>query len=146
MAVENADSLLPEYQTLAVGDRLDREGNLLVKAVEPNHHLVLGPPPGIPSADVTWSMLLLPEDIGTTRLLSRVRARIRPNLRAGFWFVLLDPGQFMMERRWLLGVKERAEALARAEEEKSVADAPAPSVPDEIVIEEEPIDREPALT
>ena len=25
---------------------------------------------------------------------------------------LLDPGQFIMERKWLLGVKERAEAAA----------------------------------
>jgi hypothetical protein len=26
-----------------------------------------------------------------------------------FWLALLDPGQFIMERKWLLGVKARAE-------------------------------------
>lgn len=108
--VTNANVILPEFQNLKVGDALDNSGNLTVRAIEPNKHLVLGPPVGTPTGDATWAIVLIPREDGTTRLLSRVRARLAPNARGAFWLALLDPGQFIMERRWLLGVRERAAA------------------------------------
>lgn len=113
MNVQNADRILPEGQNLEVGQALDRAGNLLVKALETGRHLVLGPPP---KADVeaTWAMALYPEGDAATRLVSRVRSRPGRSLKALFWTLLLDPGQFLMERRMLLGIKERAESGSRA--------------------------------
>jgi hypothetical protein len=109
MRTENASVILREFQHLKPGDHLDRDGNLIVKALVPNRFIVLGPPAGSPSGDATWAVELAPVDDATTRLISRVRARIAPNVREAFWTALLDPGQFIMERKWLLGVKARAE-------------------------------------
>jgi hypothetical protein len=113
----NATVILNEFQHVKPGDHLDRDGNLVVKALVPNRFIVLGPPAGTPSGDATWSIELVPADENSTRLISRVRARIAPNVRGAFWLALLDPGQFIMERKWLLGVKARAEGLIRKEGE-----------------------------
>jgi hypothetical protein len=109
MDVENTSEILAHLQELRPGDRIDRNGNLVVKAIEPPQYLVLGPPVGVPTGNATWAIELVPKDDNTTRLISRVRARISPNARGAFWVALLDPGQFVMERKWLLGVKARAE-------------------------------------
>jgi len=84
MKVSSAAPLLPQHQTLQVGQALDRTGNMLVKAVEPEH-------------------------FGWTRLVSRVRARLTRPARGIRLLLLRDPGQFLMERRMLLGIKQRAE-------------------------------------
>lgn len=112
MQVDNAEKVLPECQELTVGQRLDHAGSMVVRAFEPSHFLVLGPPEGMQQGDATWCILLQPKEDGTTRLISRVRARISADMRGVFWFGILDPGQFIMERKWLLGVKERAERRA----------------------------------
>jgi hypothetical protein len=110
MHVVNADRLLG-YTHLEVGDALDRAGNMLVKAIACDQYLVLGPPADNPWGAVTWAIALYPLDDERTRLVSRVRARIeRWTPQMVGWMLLLDPGQFIMERKWLLGVKERAEA------------------------------------
>lgn len=110
MHVKNANVLLADFQKLAVGDQLDRNGTLLVRGLEPNQYIVLGPPAGgTEGIDATWLMLLEPLSEGRTRLISRVRALLPKNAKGYFWTALLDPGQFVMERKWLLGVKERAE-------------------------------------
>jgi len=115
MRVENADRIMPECQQLDIGDALDRTGNITVRAIEPGYTLVVGPPPGL-WLDTTWAMAVYPTSDGHTRLVSRVRVQIRRWTPAAlFMIVLLDPGQFIMERKFLLEVKKRAEALARRE-------------------------------
>lgn len=114
MDVKNADVILPGMRDPAPGDALDRAGTMLVKAVDKNRWLVLGPPedPGLWLA-CTWCFALYPIDPETTRLVSRVRARVkRWTPQAVFAMALMDPGAFLMERKMLLGVKERAEAIA----------------------------------
>lgn len=111
MQVENADRILSEFQSVKVGDALDRAGTMLVKAVEPNKYLVLGPP-AAPELAVTWAITLSPRANGYTRLVSRCRARLPRGPKGLFWFSILDPGQFLMERKMLLGIKERAETTA----------------------------------
>jgi hypothetical protein len=111
MRVENAERLLAGQGHLEVGDALDRSGNLVVKALRHDQWLVLGPATGQDWGECTWAIGLHPLDEEHTRLVSRVRARFRRwSPQALFWLVLLDPGQFIMERKWLLGIKERAEA------------------------------------
>jgi hypothetical protein len=111
MRVENADRILPEFQSPAVGDALDRAGTMLVKAVEPGRFVVLGPPP-MPDLKVTWTIALYPTGEGSTRLISRVRAWIGPGPKGLLLFLILDPGQFLMERKMLLEIKKRAESAA----------------------------------
>jgi hypothetical protein len=119
MQVENAGRVLPEYQHPQAGEVLDRKGTMVVRGVEQGRWLVLGPPGEQPFGDSTWCLALYPAGPDETRLVSRVRARINMRTLAGpFWLALLDPGQFVMERKMLLLIKQRAERLA-AEREAS---------------------------
>jgi hypothetical protein len=109
MKVANAERILAEFQDPKVGDALDRAGNMRVKAVVPGRMLVLGPPP-MPDLQVTWAIVLYPAGDKATRLVSRCRARLPRNARGRLLFLLLDPGQFLMERKMLLALKRRAES------------------------------------
>jgi hypothetical protein len=46
---------------------------------------------------------------GTSRLLSRFRPGPADGLAGRLWMLLADPGAFVMERRMLIGIKQRAE-------------------------------------
>ena len=122
MKVENSETLSSRFQNLRVGDALDRLGGLIVQAVEPNRHLVLGPEPAR-NLRVTWALALFPAPDGTTRLVSRCRAWMRPGVERLAWRVILDAGQLVMERRMLLEIRRRAErppeASTVAEERRS---------------------------
>jgi hypothetical protein len=125
MKVENAERVLPEFQEIRVGEALDRTGTMLVKAVEPGQYLVLGP---TPEADlqVTWALALYPTANGATRLVSRCRAKLGAGPKGLFWLAILDPGQFLMERKMLIGIKRRAEMLAGERAEARDAEEPSP--------------------
>ena len=63
-----------------------------------------------------WIFALFAED-GATRLVSRNRIATpgaSPVTRL-FNLLVMEPGSLVMERKMLLGVKERAERLARAQ-------------------------------
>jgi hypothetical protein len=116
MRIENTDRVMPEYQELSIGDALDRRGNMTVRAIDPGHTLVLGPPPGL-WLDTTWAMTVYPTDDGGTRLVSRVRAQVhRWSPVAVIMMLLIDSGQCIMERKFLIEIKKRAEVLARDHE------------------------------
>jgi len=106
MKVRNAVRILPGLESLKPGEAIDRAGTMLVKAIEPNRVLVLGPPP---SADlgVTWAIALFPSGDGSTRLLSRCRARLPRGPRGFLMSLVLNPGQFLMERKMLLELRRR---------------------------------------
>jgi len=97
-------------QAPQVGEAVDRGGTMLVKAVERDRYLVLGPRPTQDLA-VTWALALYPTD-GSTRLVSRCRAHLPRGIRGFLANLILDPGQFVMERKMLLEIKRRAEKLA----------------------------------
>jgi hypothetical protein len=119
MTVENSGRIMPEYQELRPGDSLDRAGNMTVRAIDPGRTLVLGPPPGL-WLDSTWAMAVYPAGEGRTRLVSRVRAQVKRWTPTALpMMVALDPGQFVMERKFLLEIKKRAEALARERPQES---------------------------
>jgi hypothetical protein len=116
MRIESADRILPQYQSLAVGDTLDRNGTIAVQYVDPGRALVVGPPEGTKGIRCTWAFVLAPID-GGTRLLTRVRAKIGyPRLLRSAapytwpFLLLLDPGAFIMERKMLLEIKRHAES------------------------------------
>jgi hypothetical protein len=124
--LQNADRIHPEWQNLKVGDRVwlhPKAPPLPVIVMEPRRAIVLGvaadekgyasPTTGI------WGFFLKEVDPNTTRLLCRVRyAR-----KAGLWswlynYVLLEPAHFVMERKMMLGIKARAEALAQRQRQQ----------------------------
>ena len=114
--VANSDRIMPEYQTLEVGQAIDKGGTMVVLAVEPGRYLVLGPKTPPPWLDSTWAFALFPRDGCKTRLVTRVRARysLRGMLKALPWYtwpfwLFIDPGVFVMEHKMLLEIKKRAE-------------------------------------
>ena len=109
--IENTDRILPEYQHLDVGEfmGLNEKGHgLAVRQVERERFLLLQWVP----AQSTWAFGLYPEGGGRTRLVSRNRL---PGSGPLFWLgmiAFMEPGSLLMERKMLLGIKRRAEALA----------------------------------
>jgi len=120
--IHSADKVLPALQDIEAGDlvRLAPGGapSFRVHAVQPPAALVLlstGPAgagrPAPVDADapvVTWQWVLRPLDGGRrTRLIVRQRLS-RPRSQRLLWR-LVEPVGFVMERRMLRGIKERAE-------------------------------------
>ena len=115
--VKNAGRLLPEFQTVEIGQAVDRNGTMIVQAVEPEEHLVLGPPAQTPSVQATWAMALYPTDVCQTRLVMRVRSawsyrRMLRTTPPWTWpfYLLVEPGAFLMERKMLKELKRLAES------------------------------------
>jgi hypothetical protein len=83
-----------------------------VKALEPNQSLLilLGNPQN-PEVGVTWVWALYPLDERYTRLVSRVHSCLPLTLGGILMLLLLEPTGFIMERKMLLGIKQRAEGI-----------------------------------
>ena len=106
----SASGILPEFQNLAVGDRIEwgRE-YLTVAALEPNRALVLSYDGH--GMEWVWQFGLYPLDRQQTRLVSRGAERT-PNT-ATFWLLMrvMEPASFVMTTKMLLNLKTRAERL-----------------------------------
>ena len=112
--IHNGEEIVPEWQTLAKGDTV-RLGSkqvygdialLRVLDLEPNHYLVLE----------RWGAFVLQRiDDQTTRFLARTHTVQRTALGKAAEALLLDPIHFVMERKMMLGIKERAENACSGE-------------------------------
>jgi len=112
--MHSVDVVLPQFQTVRVGDAqtLGQKGPTLRVAIcEQDRHLVLRSDDG----HWVWSFILRPEGTGT-RLLSRNRIAVPGASKGMHWFYryVMEPGSLIMERKMLLGIKERAERLVTA--------------------------------
>jgi hypothetical protein len=107
----SATRILPEFQHLAVGDAipLGRGPSWPVAVVEPGCALVLDMR-NMGAFDWVWQFGLYPVDEKRTRLVTRSRVRTS-TVWARLLTYAIEPAGFLMTRRMLLGVKERAEAL-----------------------------------
>ena len=107
----SAEEILQEYQSIKAGDKipLGRGVDWPVVEVDPLRTLALEPIEGM----VTWAFVLVPIDDGTTRLITRVRFRVGPAVKDRLMMAVMRPAAFVMTRKMLLGIKRRAEALAR---------------------------------
>ena len=109
LATHSEDELIPEFQHLGVGDswKLGPRGAVLrVASVTPGSSIVLRSDDG----NWVWAFVLVPEN-DRCRLISRNRIQqpgSSPASRAALQ-CLMEPGSLVMERKMLLGLKERAE-------------------------------------
>ena len=110
----SATRILPEFQNLAVGDEipLGRGPSWPVAAVEPNRALVLDMR-NLGGFDWVWQFGLYKVDENRTQVVSRSCVRTR-SAWARLATYVIEPAGFLMTRRMLLGLKERAEALRAA--------------------------------
>ena len=109
LGMHSADRILPQFQDLKVGDaqRLGKRGPVLrVSVLEPEQALVLRSDDG----NWIWAFILVPEGTGT-RLISRNRIAVpgAPRAVRALNTYLMEPGSLIMERKMLLGIKQRAE-------------------------------------
>ncbi len=112
--VSSADRILPEFQHLQVGDSIPLAPGIgiPVKAIEPNRSLLLvGHDPNI--GEASWVLGLYPLDETHTRLVSRFYDRLPLTPGGIFSLLVVDPGSFVMSRKMLLGIKQRAERASR---------------------------------
>jgi len=126
LGMQSAERIDPELQRLAVGDvvRLVPEGaepplEFTVTILEAPYLLVLGPngsreaalAAGLPYPAWTFRLSTLP-DAGT-RLVVRFQSDFAPTPMGWLAYkYALEPVHFVMERKMLLGIKERAERVA----------------------------------
>lgn len=114
--ITNANRIVPAWQHPQVGDLVrmvpphkNAPPPYSIAQIVPNQVLVMGHRNDMQTAWFdSWQFVLVPIDAHKTRLIHRVRS-------VGFGNVwdLLEPAYFIMERRMVLGIKERAEALAQ---------------------------------
>jgi hypothetical protein len=148
MKGRSADAILPEHQSLAVGDTVptDPGGGFVVRILEPGRALVLGvdeeilarrapdrssvtEAPGLaasgrflesavpPQFRASWAFVLEPTATGGTRLIERFRAWFGPGTPVNpVMGPMLGFGVFVMMRRQLLGIRERAQRPAATSE------------------------------
>ena len=119
----SAETLVPEWQRLAVGDRVldgppEARCAFVVADLVPPRRLVLHSrehlPPGWAdrfgaAVDWSWAFVLDPADGGRTRFLFRSRVRLRPWWVTAFYRAVVVPADFVMSRQMLRGVRRRAE-------------------------------------
>lgn len=102
--MRNADSIVPEYQNVKVGDRVSYQHNgpsAVITVLEPERIMVIGQ---------GWTFALIPIDTVTTRFLVRYPYdRIENILHGAYYHAIFEPAHFVMEVGMMLGIKERAE-------------------------------------
>jgi hypothetical protein len=127
--VPSAERIIAEYQHLEVGDEVlatpDGKLGFPVATIEPGRALVLGgtmdtrtgeqADPNDPNLEVYFSganiFFVCELDERATRLIFRMRLDWNPSLlNTLIYRVFLEPISFVMARKTLLGVKQRAEA------------------------------------
>jgi hypothetical protein len=125
--IHNVDRIVPEMQHLKVGDFVPMApvewgvpmGGFTVVRVEPERAIVWrqGWPEDLGNMNPsevqergTWAFVLEKLDEGTTRLILRERSGLKPRMRDVLLnYLFIERQHFIMERRMLEGIKERAE-------------------------------------
>ena len=106
--MHSADRVLPQFQHPRLGDTIGLGSNRMrLERVEPERVLAWRSEDG----NWVWTFILI-EASGSTRLVSRNRYRLR-RLVDRIGMIPMEPASLIMERRMLLGIKQRAEALVR---------------------------------
>ena len=105
----SADRILPQFQHLAVGDRicLGPREELTVAALDPCRALVLSYQAH--GFEWVWQFGLYPLGANRTRLVTRGTERYSNTVGAWLFMRVMEPAAFIMTRRMLLGLKQRAE-------------------------------------
>ena len=114
--MKNANQLYPHWQQISVGDTIQlhpRFAPLSVKCLQEGDNLVLYQ---MGKAVWSWVFVLRPSinrKTGgqSTRLLIRTRVRFSQKILARLIWPAMNFGHYVMERRMLLGIKQRAESI-----------------------------------
>lgn len=119
LQIENVEEIKPELQNLKVGDfvrsahkgwlggRFDDKAGWFVVELEPNRALVLRDE----IERGSWAFVLKPTGENQTRLIIRARGNAPAGMGGAlFHYTFFEPAHFIMERKMLLNLKEKAES------------------------------------
>jgi hypothetical protein len=125
-AMPKVERIVPEWQQRAVGDivwlaqreRYRGEARQKVVRLDRGRVLSLASPADWgrlvrreTSAGGTWTLILVPVNAHTTRLVVRSRGPEAPTMIGRlFWLMVFEPAHFIMERKMMLSIKRLAEA------------------------------------
>jgi hypothetical protein len=132
----SATAILPQYQELRTGDLVPMKGrDWPVLYAEPDHVLVLGDHLDQQGSGWSWAFELHETAPGHTRLISRSRGQTPRGVTSAIGLVILDAAAFVMTRKMLLNLKERAERLhtvrsADIDRRLYASEAPSPRIGD----------------
>lgn len=108
----SADHIIPELQTIAVGDFIpmttDQKNGMWVESFVADEYILWWDK----KSKATWLWLLAPIDAGHSRLITRLRTRYDLSFPWVIYYTLYDFGDIFMMRKCLEGIKQRAESLA----------------------------------
>ena len=109
----SADRIIPEFQHLEVGDviPMGKGTSWPVKDIVPDRSLLLDIRDK--GAHITWSFLLEEIEPGSTRLILGIRSQLAVSPFLLLILPVMIPGDFTMTRKFLLGLKRRAESFAK---------------------------------
>jgi len=124
--IHNADRILTEFQNLKAGDGIKLHPQApayAVAIVEPRRAIVLHgdtrlgsvPVPASSAKDdyfaSTWGFYLMPQNDGTIRLIARFRSDYHEKFANTMMYgpPLVEPISCVMQRKMLLGIKQRVE-------------------------------------
>jgi len=132
LQIHNTDEIKPEWQQLKIGDwvrsahkgwlggRFEDKAGWFVVGLDPNRSLALRDE----IEKGSWAFVLKPVGENQTRLIIRARGDAAASLqRAFFNYALFEPAHFIMERKMLLTLKEKAERAYRKELESKAPSA-----------------------
>jgi hypothetical protein len=107
----SAKRILPEFQNLAIGDKIPwgHGESLAVAVIDPYRSLVLDYKGR--GMEWVWQFGLYPLDGSRTRLVTRGIERTPTTLAWRLGMLIMEAAAFIMTRRMLLNLKQRAEEL-----------------------------------
>jgi hypothetical protein len=124
LGMRSADTIHPEWQQLELDDVPSvrpgaRPGPnaMRVRVLDPERALVTASDDG----RWAWGFYLFPRE-GGTRLVSRNTIKTGASLGAKIGMAFMSPGSWVMERKMLHAIKDRAERLER---EQAVSESPS---------------------
>jgi hypothetical protein len=108
----SADRILPEYQDLAVGDKILMMPTMgfVVRSLDAPHSIVSV----LEDGSTSWCLALYAADGGGTRLVSRWRPKFDLTPATFVMTALAEPGTFIMEQKMLRTIRDRVEAAVGA--------------------------------
>ena len=116
LGMHSATEILPQFQDVRLHDETRLGPNrptMRIEVIEPERVLTFR----FEDGHWVWIFALFPEE-GATRLVSRNRIATPGAswLTRLFNLLFMEPGSLVMERKMLLGIKARAERLARSDD------------------------------
>jgi hypothetical protein len=107
----SADRIVPEYQSLEVGDKILMMPTMgfVVESIDPGKSLVSL----LEDGSTSWCLGLYSDGDGGTRLVSRWRPKFEMTPATVVMQALAEPGTFIMEQKMLRTIRNRVESASR---------------------------------